>query len=133
MNNASAALAELSLQREYAEMSDIKVTRMSLEKPILRQDEEQTGWERLKRKEEAGIEPGPDPDEHKFDGAKARGVVPPPKTEVSIQLDDDVLNFFKSKDDRYHSMINAALRIYMRAHREASPAQATESRPGIPE
>ena len=114
-------------------MNEIKITRMSLEEAILRQDEEHTGWERLKRKEEAGIEPDPDPDEHEFDGAKARVVVPPPKTEVSIQLDDDVLDFFESKGDRHQSTINAALRIYLREHREAVPARLSKTSPANPE
>lgn len=114
-------------------MSSKNITRMSLEEAILRQDEDKTDWERVKREREAGIEPEPDPDEGEFDWSTARVAMPRSKTEVSIRLDDDVLDFFRSKGGGYHSMINAALRIYMRAHREASPAQATESRPGIPE
>ena len=114
-------------------MSSKNITRMSLEEAILRQDEDRTDWERLKRERELGIEPEPDPDEGEFDGSMARVVMPPPKTEVSIQLDDDVLEFFKSKGDRYQSMINAALRIYVRAQREAVPAHSPKSGQSIPE
>ncbi len=95
---------------------------MSLEEAILRQDEELTDWERLRRKEEAGIEPEPDPEEGECDWSRARLVVPPPKTAISIRLDDDVLEFFKSKGDGYQTRINAVLRMYMKANREAVPA-----------
>ena len=108
-------------------MGSKNITRMSLEEAILRQDEDRTDWERLKRERELGVEPEPDPDEGEFDGSMARIVMPPPKTEVSIQLDDDVLEFFKSKGDRCQSMINAVLRIYVRAHREAAPAQSPKT------
>lgn len=113
-------------------MSSKNITRMSLEEAILRQDEDRTDWERLKRERELGIEPEPDPDEGEFDGSMARVVMPPPKTEVSIQLDDDVLEFFKSKGGRCQSMIYPALRIHMRAHREAVPAQSPKNSPENP-
>lgn len=96
-------------------------TELSLEEAILRQDEELTDWERLKREEEAGIEPEPDPDEGDFDWSRAEVVMPPPKTAISIRLDDDVLEFFKSKGEGYQTRINAVLRIYMKANRKAGP------------
>lgn len=114
-------------------MSGKDITRMSLEEAILRQDEDKTDWERVKREREAGIEPDPDPDEGEFDWSTARVVMPRPKTEVSIQLDDDVLDFFKSKGGGYQSMINAALRIYIKAHREAVPARSPKTGPANPE
>ncbi len=114
-------------------MSGKDITRMSLEEAILRQDEDKTDWERVKREREAGIEPDPDPDEGEFDWSTARVVMPRPKTEVSIQLDDDVLDFFKSKGGGYQSMINAALRIYIKAHREAVPVRLPKTGPANPE
>lgn len=96
-------------------------TELSLEEAILRQDEELTDWERLRREEEAGIEPEPDPEEDGFDWSRAKTVMPPPKTAISIRLDDDVLEFFRSKGEGYQTRINAVLRIYMKANRKAGP------------
>ena len=100
-------------------MNGKNITRMSLEEAILRQDEELTDWERLRREEEAGIEPAPDSEEGEFDWSRARIVMPPPKTAISIRLDDDVLEFFKSKGAGYQTRINAVLRIYMKANQES--------------
>ena len=102
-------------------MSGKNITRMSLEEAVLRQDEELTDWERLRSEKEAGIEPEPDPEEGEFDWSKSKIVMPPPKTAISSRLDDDVLEFFKSKGDGYQTRINAVLRIYMKANREAGP------------
>jgi uncharacterized protein (DUF4415 family) len=40
------------------------------------------------------------------------------KQQVTLRLDADVLDFFKETGKRYQSRINAALREYMKAHRE---------------
>lgn len=49
--------------------------------------------------------------------------VPPGKTRVTIPLDDDVLEWFRSQvhemgGGNYQSLINAALREYMQQHKE---------------
>ena len=49
--------------------------------------------------------------------------VPPGKTRVTIRLDDDVLNWFRSEVDRagggnYQSLINLALRDFVGRRRE---------------
>lgn len=41
------------------------------------------------------------------------------KQQVTLRLDADVLDFFKGTGKRYQSRINAALREYMNAHRNA--------------
>lgn len=38
------------------------------------------------------------------------------KQQVTLRLDADVLNFFKTTGKRYQSRINGALREYMKAH-----------------
>jgi len=43
-------------------------------------------------------------------------VSPENKQQVTLRLDADVLNFFKTTGKRYQSRINAALREYMKAH-----------------
>jgi uncharacterized protein (DUF4415 family) len=40
-------------------------------------------------------------------------VIPPKKTAISIRVDDDVLDYFKSQGDGYQRRINAVLRSYM--------------------
>jgi uncharacterized protein (DUF4415 family) len=48
---------------------------------------------------------------------RARIVLPEPKVPISIRLDRDVLEWFKSKGPRYQSRINAVLRAFMEARR----------------
>lgn len=42
---------------------------------------------------------------------------PPAKKPISIKLDEDVLDYFKSQGTRYQTHINAVLRAYMQAQR----------------
>jgi uncharacterized protein (DUF4415 family) len=44
--------------------------------------------------------------------------LPEPKTAVTIRLDGQVLNWFKTKGPGYQTRINALLRAYMEAHKE---------------
>lgn len=53
--------------------------------------------------------------EFAVDWSKAQLVIPEPKIPVSIRLDPDVLNFFKSQGRGYQTRINAVLRAYMEA------------------
>jgi len=57
-----------------------------------------------------------DPDWAEFmdvDWSKATLVIPVPKDAISIRLDSDVLDFFKSQGKGYQTRINAVLRHYM--------------------
>ena len=47
---------------------------------------------------------------------KAVIVLPQPKASVSIRLDREVLDWFKSQGKGYQTRINALLRAYMEAH-----------------
>ena len=47
-------------------MSDETITRMSLEEAIRRKGEGQTDWKRLRREQEAGLEPEVDADEERI-------------------------------------------------------------------
>ena len=42
------------------------------------------------------------------------------KQQITLRLDAEVVAFFKATGKRYQSRINAALREYMNAHREAA-------------
>jgi uncharacterized protein (DUF4415 family) len=47
---------------------------------------------------------------------KAVIVLPQPKASVSIRLDQEVLDWFKSQGKGHQTRINALLRAYMEAH-----------------
>ncbi len=55
-----------------------------------------------------------DPDFIDIDWSNAVAVYPQPKQALSIRLDQDVLDFFKSTGKGYQTRINAVLRHYMR-------------------
>ena len=96
-------------------MNDETITRMSLDEAIHRKGKGQTDWERLRREQEAGLEQEVDPDEGEFDWSQARVVMPPSKQAISVRIDRDVLDFFKSQGRGYQTRINAVLRSYMEA------------------
>ena len=50
----------------------------------------------------------------------ARVVLPPRKQQLTIRLDTDVLAWLKSQGAGYQSRINAILRAYYDAHRNAT-------------
>jgi len=63
--------------------------------------------------------------EYDFSGGKRGAVVPipPGKTRVTIPLDDDVLDWFRSQvhemgGGNYQRLINDALREYVQQHKE---------------
>jgi hypothetical protein len=69
-------------------------------------------------------------DEYDFSGGKRGAVLPvgPGKTRITIRIDDDILNWFRATVDRagggnYQSLINEALRQYIRSQEE--PLEAT--------
>jgi uncharacterized protein (DUF4415 family) len=63
---------------------------------------------------EAAIASDPDWDEFKdIDWSKAVLVMPARKKAISIRVDEDVLDFFKSEGEGYQRRMNAVLRSYM--------------------
>ena len=78
-----------------------------------------TDFERLKnltdKEIEAAIASDPDSD-FPLDESEWEIVVPQKKP-VSIRLDEDVLDFFKSSGPRYQTRINEVLRTYMRVQK----------------
>ena len=79
-----------------------------------------TDWERLAQEEANGIEPEKDPEEGSFDWSRAQITMPQPKIPISVRLDADVIDFFRSQGKGYQTRINAVLRSYMIAHSEES-------------
>lgn len=63
-----------------------------------------------------------DPDWAEFepiDWSKAELVVPSKKQAISIRLDQDLIDFFKSEGPGYQRRINAVLRSYMQERKRA--------------
>lgn len=93
-------------------MKEDSITRISLQEAILRQGEGQTDWDLLRRERAAGIEPAKAPEEGDVDWSQAKVYLPPSKTAISIRIDDDVLEFFRTGGAGYQTRINAVLRSY---------------------
>ena len=82
--------------------------------------EDRTDLERLDRMTEEEIEEASrsDPDSlllEDCDLSTLRVVMPEPKKAISLRVDPEVLNFFKSFGKGYQTRMNAVLRAYMEA------------------
>lgn len=78
----------------------------------------QTDWARVdattEQEIEAAVASDPDWDEFRdIDWSNAALVILPKKKAISIRVDEDVLDFFKSEGEGYQRRINAVLRSYM--------------------
>jgi uncharacterized protein (DUF4415 family) len=58
-----------------------------------------------------------------FDWSDAVVVTPKRKKAISIRLDEDVIDFFRSKGEGYQTRMNAVLRHYMNKTRKADAAE----------
>ena len=116
-----------------------KITRVTLEDIRSGKLKDQTDWARVDAMTDEDIERAiaEDPDSD-FDLANSTLVYvgkvtewtpPPPKTAISIRLDEDVLAFFKAQKGPYQSHINAVLRSYMSAATR-SGAKPSAKKPG---
>ena len=92
-------------------MKEKNLTRISLEDA--RKMKSRTDWEKVKV---AGDYEGPQ--EFEVDWSRAEFVELPPKKAISVRLDADVLEFFKSQGKGYQTRMNAVLRSYMEAKRK---------------
>lgn len=81
----------------------------------IRQTKGRTDWDALRRAEESGLEPERDEDEFEVDWTRAKLVTPEPKKAISLRVDPDVLEFFKSQGAGYQTRMNAVLRAWMEA------------------
>jgi uncharacterized protein (DUF4415 family) len=63
---------------------------------------------------EAAVRKDPDAVPLDFDWSEAVLVIPPKKKAISIRVDEDVLDFFKTDGDGYQRRINAVLRSFVR-------------------
>ncbi len=99
--------------------SDEHIVRYTREE-IERMGPGKTDWERVRNMTdeeiEAAIAEDPDSDFPLNEG-EWELVIPVRKQPVSIRLDEDVLDFFKSSGPRYQTRINEVLRTYMRVQK----------------
>lgn len=77
-----------------------------------------TDWERVRAiaDEEIDTSDIPPLDEAFFANARLR--LPGKKVSVTLDVDADVLEWFKAQGEEFQKRINAALRIYAEAHKE---------------
>jgi uncharacterized protein (DUF4415 family) len=97
-------------------MKSANIVRTSLEE--LKSKAGKTDWAKFDATTEEGIERqiAEDPDLQGFDDidwSKAVFVEAPAKQPISIRLDADILDFFKSQGSGYQGRINRVLRHYM--------------------
>jgi uncharacterized protein (DUF4415 family) len=57
-------------------------------------------------------------------------VIPASKQAISLRVDEDVLDWFRSLGPRYQTRMNAVLRSYMAQARKRSPPRSRRSRKG---
>lgn len=105
-------------------MSEGSITRISAQEALRRieRGESLTDWARVRAMsdEEAEAAAAADPEWQDVDPdwvAKADPVHPVKKRRISLALDEDVVDWFRSRDRHYRSRMNAILRAYMERHR----------------
>jgi uncharacterized protein (DUF4415 family) len=85
----------------------------------------QSGWEKLATMPDSKIDLSetPELDSTFFQNAVLR--LPKPKKAVSLRLDDDVFQWFRSQGKGYQTKMNAVLRLYMHARSKPSSHSRT--------
>lgn len=85
---------------------------------MIRRGETETDWERVRSLTPEEIEASIDfEDEGEFDWSTAQAGIPPIKRQLTVRLDGDIIDWFKSQGPRYQTRMNAVLRSYVNAHR----------------
>ncbi|MBI1763336.1 MAG: BrnA antitoxin family protein [Acidobacteria bacterium] len=82
----------------------------------------QTDWKRIKATKDKDIDFSDNPELTPAMFARAvvrRGLKPiSRKTQLTLRVDDDVLDWFRLQGRGYQTQINALLRAYMEAHKQ---------------
>jgi uncharacterized protein (DUF4415 family) len=102
------------------------IVRYSLEEihEILARGEDRTDWDRLRNMTEDEIERNAleenrrvgIPDDWYRDAVLVNA---PPKVPISIRIDEDILDYFRSQGKGYQTRINAVLRAFVEASQES--------------
>ena len=108
-------------------MSARRITRISAAE-LRRQTRDRTDWKRIDsltdREIEAAMRSDPDwADLLNVDWSDAVIVTPKRKRSVSIRLDDDVIEYFKSQGEGYQTRMNAVLRHFMSKTKKRDAAE----------
>lgn len=82
---------------------------------MIRQGDTLTDWDRVENLTDEEIEASINfEDEGTFDFARAQPGLPPPFTQRPIvEIDEDLIDWFKAQGDGYQPRINAVLRAYV--------------------
>ena len=78
----------------------------------------ETNWERIEKLTDEEIDTSDIPPLNDSFFAKARLRMPAPQVVVTVHVDVDILDWFKSQREEYESLINTALRDYVDEHKE---------------
>lgn len=86
---------------------------------MIRRGETKTDWERVNNLTYEEIEASIDfEDEGTFDLSQGQPGLPPPFTQRRmVEIDEDIIDWFKEQGPGYQPRINAVLRSYVDAHR----------------
>jgi uncharacterized protein (DUF4415 family) len=105
-------------------VSEGNITRISAQEALRRIErrESLTDWARVRAMSEPEVEAAAaaDPDWQGVDPdwvAKAEPVRPVRKRRLTLALDEDVVDWFRSQDRHYRARMNKILRAYMQRHR----------------
>ena len=94
--------------------------RIDLDNPPVLTPEERQAWEEAKAMPDEEIDLSDMP-ERITGWRRVSDLVPAEnKQQITLRLDADVIQFFRSTGRRYQSRINAALRDYVDAHKKAA-------------
>jgi uncharacterized protein (DUF4415 family) len=85
--------------------------------------ESETDWERVRNMQDEDIDLSDLPEvtpEMFANAIVRRGLQPlPAKQQITLRIDQDVINFFRGQGQGYQTKINQLLRAYMDAHKAA--------------
>jgi uncharacterized protein (DUF4415 family) len=105
-------------------VSEGNITRISAQEALRRieRGESLTDWARVRAMSDAEIESAGTrhPDWQDVDSdwvKKAQRVHPVRRRRLTLALDEDVINWFRSRDRHYRGRMSAVLRAYMARHR----------------
>jgi len=78
----------------------------------------ETNWARVSEMSDEEIDTSDIPPLDETFFANARLCVPENKVSVTLDVDAEVIEWFKAQGEEFQSRVNAALRIYAEAHKE---------------
>ncbi|MGH9606073.1 MAG: BrnA antitoxin family protein [Terracidiphilus sp.] len=95
--------------------------RLDPDNPPTLTPEERQAWEELKNMRDEDIDLSDIPEQTGGGWRRVSDLVPEAnKQQITLRLDADVIQFFRSTGRRYQSRINAALRDYVKAHKKSA-------------